>query len=333
MRAVLYERQGPAAEVLSLRELPVPRPGPGELLVRVAASGVNPSDVRARAGARGPMGFARIVPHSDGAGVVEALGEGVATHRPGDRVWLWNAAWGRADGTAADYVALPAAQAVRLPDRAALWEGACLGIPALTAHACVLGDGPVAGARLLVSGGGGTVGAYAVAMARLAGARVVATAGSEASRARAHEAGAQAVVDRRDPEAARLAVAALGGPADRIVEVEFGANLPLIREALAPNGTVAAYGSAAAPEPPLPFYPLMFRGATLRLVLVYILPPAARARALRDLTRWLAQGALPHRVAARLPLGRTAEAHELVEAGGRVGSVLVEPDPELAARG
>lgn len=322
MRACFYDRTGPAAEVLTPGDLPDPSPGPGEVLVRVAFSGVNPSDVRARAGARA-MGFARVVPHSDGSGVVEAVGEGVNPRRLGERVWLWNAQWGRPFGTCAELVALPEAMAVALPEGVALEEGACLGIPAQTAHACVFGDGSVEGRTVLVSGGGGTVGAYAVTMARLGGARVIATAGGPATEARAREAGAHEVVSRHGDAAAEVRALAPDG-VDRIVEVEFGENLSLIQAVLKPNGTVAAYGSAARREPVLPFYPMMFAGTTLRMVLVYILPPEARARALADITRWLEEGRLSHRIAATFPLERTAEAHEMVERGGRVGSVLVE---------
>jgi NADPH:quinone reductase-like Zn-dependent oxidoreductase len=274
------------------------------------------------------MGFPRVVPHSDGSGVVEAVGEGVDPARLGERVWLWNAQWERAMGTCAERVALPADMAVALPEGASLEHGACLGIPAQTAHACVFGDGPVEGRTVLVSGGGGAAGAYAVTMARLGGARVIATAGSAATAARAREAGAHEVVDRHGDAAAAVQALAPAG-VDRIVEVEFGANLPLIQAVLKPNGTVAAYGSAALRQPVLPFYPLMFNGTTLRMVLVYILPPEARARAVADITRWLAEGALSHRVAAVRPLERTAEAHEMVEQGRRVGSVLVEVSPGL----
>jgi NADPH:quinone reductase-like Zn-dependent oxidoreductase len=332
MRAVSYGRTGPAAEVLELVELPRPDPGPGEVLVRVAVSGANPSDAKARAGARGPLAFPRVIPHSDGAGRIVAVGDGVPGTRVGQRVWLWNAAWGRPFGTCADYVALPAAQAVALPDAADYAAGACLGIPALTAHRCVFADGPVEGLDVLVTGGAGAVGAYAVQMARLGGARVVATVSTPAKAAHARAMGADQVVIHREGDPAAAILAATGGRGvDRIVEVEFGGNLPLTRRVLKDNGTVAAYASMAVPEPVLPFYPMMFSAQTLRMVLVYKLPPEARAAGEADLARWLAEGALRHPVAAEFPPERTAEAHDLTLDPARIGAVLVRfaADPEV----
>lgn len=327
MRAGFYTRTGPAAEVLEIGQIERPEPGPDEVLVRVAFSGVNPSDVKARAGARGPAPFPRVVPHSDGAGIVEAVGANVPAARIGERVWLWNAAWQRPGGSNAEYVALPAAQAVPLPESASLEAGACLGIPAMTAHACVFSDGPVAGQWVMVTGGAGSVGAYAVRMARLGGARVIATVSSEAKAAQARAAGAETVIDyRREDVAERVRAATEGRGVARIVEVEFGGNLAISRQVLAQGGVIAAYGSMADPEPRLPFYPMMFASQTLRMMLIYILPPEARAHAVADITRWLAEGALSHRIARRFALEQTAEAHAFVEAGARSGAVLVEMD-------
>lgn len=324
MRAVVYEKTGPAVEVLGLRELPRPDPGPGEVLVRVAVSGANPSDAKTRAGARGPIAHPLVIPHSDGAGRIVAVGEGVDPSRAGERVWLWNAAFGRPFGSCADYVALPSAQAVRLPDAASYAAGACLGIPALTAHRCVFADGPVEGLDVLVTGGAGAVGAYAVQMAKLGGARVVATVSGPVKEAHALAMGADAVVNYREGDAAAGILAATAGSGiDRIVEVEFGGNLPVTRQILKDNGIVAAYGSMAVPEPVLPFYPMLFAAQTLRMVLVYKLPPRARAAAEADLARWLAEGALQHPVAAEFPPERTAEAHDLTLTSDRIGAVLV----------
>lgn len=324
MRAVVYEKTGPAVEVLGLRELPRPDPGPGEVLVRVAVSGANPSDAKTRAGARGPIAHPLVIPHSDGAGRIVAVGEGVSPSRAGERVWLWNTAFGRPFGSCADYVALPSAQAVRLPDAASYAAGACLGIPALTAHRCVFADGPVEGLDVLVTGGAGAVGAYAVQMAKLGGARVVATVSGPVKEAHALAMGADAVVNYREGDAAAGILAATAGSGiDRIVEVEFGGNLPVTRQILKDNGIVAAYGSMAVPEPVLPFYPMLFAAQILRMVLVYKLPPGARAAAEADLARWLAEGALQHPVAAEFPPERTAEAHDLTLTSDRIGAVLV----------
>lgn len=324
MRAVVYDRIGSAAEVLDLRELPRPEPGPGEVLVRIAVSGANPSDAKSRAGARGPIAHPLVIPHSDGAGRIAVVGEGVSTARVGERVWLWNAGFGRAYGTAADYVALPAAQAVPLPDAAPYATGACLGIPALTAHRCLFADGPVEGLDLLVTGGAGAVGAYAVQMARLGGARVVATVSGPVKAAHARAMGADAVVNYREGDPAAGILAATGGRGvDRIVEVEFGGNLAVTRKVLKDNGIVAAYGSMAVPEPALPFYPMLFAAQTLRTVLVYKLTPEARAAGEADLARWLSDEALQHPVAAEFPPEAAAEAHELTLGSDRIGAVLV----------
>jgi NADPH:quinone reductase-like Zn-dependent oxidoreductase len=324
MRAVVYERTGPAGQVLKLVELPRPEPGPGEVLVRVAVSGANPSDAKSRAGARGPIAHPLVIPHSDGAGRIAAVGEGVNPARVGERVWLWNAAFGRASGSCADYVALPSAQAVHLPAAASYAAGACLGIPALTAQRCVFADGPVEGLDVLVTGGAGAVGAYAVQMAKLGGARVVATVSGPMKEAHARAMGADAVVNYRDGDPASGILAATGGRGiDRIVEVEFGGNLAVTRKVLKDNGIVAAYGSMAVPEPVLPFYPMLFAAQTLRMVLVYKLPHEARAAGEADLARWLSDGALQHPVAAEFPPEAAAEAHDLTLGSDRIGAVLV----------
>jgi len=213
MQAAFYESTGPAREVLHVGRIELPEPGPGEVRVRVACSGVNPSDVKTRAGLRNKtLPFPRIVPHSDGAGVIDAVGAGVPAGRVGERVWIWNAAWKRAWGTAAECVVLPAAQAVHLPDEAGFEAGACLGIPALTAYHAAAVDGGVAGKAVLVAGGAGAVGHYAVQCARLLGARqVIATVSSDAKARLARDAGADLAVDyRREDAAARIREATAG---------------------------------------------------------------------------------------------------------------------------
>ncbi|HKB52846.1 MAG TPA: NADPH:quinone reductase, partial [Ramlibacter sp.] len=246
MRAAFYEATGPAREVLHVGRIEVPEPGPGEVRVRVVCSGVNPSDVKTRAGTRSKtLPFTRIVPHSDGAGVVDALGQGVQSPRVGERVWIWNGAWKRALGTAAEYIVVPAAQAVHLPDTVGFDAGACLGIPALTAYHGMAVDGGVVGKSVLVAGGAGAVGHYAVQCARLMGARqIIATVSGEAKAKLALQAGADLAVNYRDADAAARIRDATGGTGvDRIVEVDVGGNPPLDLQVLRPGGDITVYGS------------------------------------------------------------------------------------------
>jgi NADPH:quinone reductase len=326
MRAAWYEATGPARQVIRIGEAPRPEPGPGEVLVRVHASGVNPSDTKRRAGWRNePLGYPRIIPHSDGAGAIEAVGAGVDERRIGERVWLWNAQRGRASGTCADYAALPQAQAVPLPDGTGFVEGACLGVPATTAHFAVLSDGPLIGQTVLVQGGAGAVGGYAVQWAKCAGAHVIATVGSEAKAALARASGADATINRRTEDVVRRVLDLTDGQGvDRIVEVDLGANLDQDVALIKPNGVIASYSSTARPEPVLPYYPLAYKGVTLRLVQAYLLPPPARTLALVDIGEGLRSGRLKHRIAAVFPLAETAAAHELLESGEAIGNVVVE---------
>ena len=325
MRAAWYEATGPAREVIRTSDVPRPEPGPGEVLVRVHASGVNPSDTKRRAGWRNePLAYSRIIPHSDGAGVIEALGAGVDEGRIGERVWLWNAQRGRANGTCADYVALPQAQAVPLPEGTGFIEGACLGVPATTAHVAVLADGPLVGQTVLVQGGAGAVGDYAVQWAKRAGAYVIATVGNDAKAAQARASGAEDVVNRRAEDVVRRVLELTDGQGvDRIVEVDFGANLEQDTALIKPNGVIASYSSTARPEPVFPYYPLAYKGVTLRLVQAYILPQPARALAIADIGEGLRDGRLQHRIAGVFPLDETAAAHELQESGEAIGNVVV----------
>ena len=325
MKAACYERTGPAAEVLQLVDLPDPHPGPGEVRVRLQWSGVNPSDVKSRAGLRNPaMPFARVVPHSDGAGVIDEVGAGVPSSRIGKAVWVWNAAWGRPHGTAAGYVTLPARQAVPLPDGVPPEAGACFGIPALTALHAVQGFGGVQGRTVLVAGGAGAVGHYAVQFARLLGAgRVLATVSSEAKAELARQAGAEAVIDyRREDVPARVRALTQDRGVDRVIEVDAAANARLDTEIVAKAGDIVVYGSGA-PEFAVPFFPMISRNLTLRCFMVYHLADDDRASAEATLARLLAQGRLVHNVAERLPLSEIVRAHELVESGRAAGNVVL----------
>jgi len=324
MKAMWYERFGAAADVLTLGDLPDPMAGPGEVLVRLRASGVNPSDVKLRAGARAGavMGFPRIVPHSDGAGVIEAVGAGVDRGRIGERVWVWNAGWQRAFGTAAELVALPSEQAVRLPDGTSFAEGACLGIPAMTAWYAVMGDGPVAGQTVLVTGGAGSVGRYAVQMARLGGARVIATVSSEAKGAHST---AGEWVSYRDTDVAGAVMDLTGGAGvDRIVDVDFGANQATDLALVKPGGVIASYASSAEMVPRLEFYPFMFKNVRLHMLIVYQLAGDLRRAGERQLTEWLEAGVLSHAVVVGGGLADCAAAHDRVAAGDKLGTVVLD---------
>ncbi|MEM6372994.1 MAG: NADPH:quinone reductase [Pseudomonadota bacterium] len=327
MQAITYSTFGSARDVLALRDLPTPTPAAGEVLVRLSFSGVNPSDVKARAGIRPGVTkppFDQIIPHSDGAGTIEAVGEGVAPERVGTRVWVWNGQWQRPFGTATTHICVPEAQAVPLPDAVPLETGAVLGIPGLTACHAVFGGADIGGQTVLVQGGAGTVGLLAVQLARWGGARVIATArgaGLDAARA----AGADVVVDYANPDLAGAILAATGGAlVDRIVEVEFGLNAAVDADVIAPNGTIAAYGSAKEMAPTLAFGPMLFKAVTIDILLIYLLPPAARTRAVNLLHRALEQGALSCPIAEVFALPDCAAAHEAVEGGARSGAILVD---------
>ena len=325
MQAAAYSRTGPAPDVLELIQMDRPVPGPGEVRVRIAWSGVNPSDVKSRAGARSKtLPFARVVPHSDGSGVIDAVGDGVSKERIGQRVWIWNGAWNRADGTAAEWIVLPSAQAVVLPEGVQLDVGACLGIPALTACHAVAVDGGVAGKRVLVAGGAGAVGHYAVQMARLSGAScVIATVSSEEKAAHARAAGADVVIDyRREDIVARVMQATQDHGVDCIIEVDFAANAALDLALLAPEGRIVVYGSGAS-DMSVPFVPAIVKNARMSFFIVYNLSIDARAHAMRELNAWLEAGSLQHTIALRLPLEQIAHAHEVVEAGRVIGNVVL----------
>lgn len=329
MFAIAYRAFGAADTVLTPEQIDCPPPGPGEVTVDLAYSGVNPSDVKARAGARAgvtALPYPAIVPHSDGAGVISAVGEGVDGGRIGQQVWIWNGQWQRARGTAAERITLPAEQAVALPDGVGPETGAVLGIPGLTACHTVFNGGDIAGATVLVQGGAGTVGLLAVQLAKWGGARVIATA-SGAGIDRARDAGADAVLDYRDPDLASAILGASGGrPVDRIVEVEFGANIETDAAVIAGNGRINAYGSARVPAPELPFYALLFKAVTVETALVYLLPPALRAAAIGRLHRALIDGALHCPIQQVFDLADCAAAHRAVEAGNRRGAVLLRCD-------
>ena len=325
MRAIWYETQGQAEDVLTLGEVDEPAPGPGEVAVWIKASGVNPSDVKMRAGARGPMTAARQIPHSDGAGVIKAVGEGVDPSRIGERVWTFNAAFQRAGGSCAEVCVLPAELTAPLPDPVSFEAGAALGVPALTAHRAVTAGGPVEGKVVLVTGGAGAVGNQAIQLAKHFGAaQVLATVSNPDKAQGAWDAGADEVIDyTRQDVAEAVETATHGHGVDHIAEVEFGANLNQSLSVLRAHGSIAAYGSEGERTPELPFYDLMFRNISVHSLFVYALTLEQRALAVNDVVRALEAGALTPRIDNVFDLEETAEAHRRVEDGVKIGSVVV----------
>jgi len=324
MRAAIYERRGPASEVLRVREVERPEPGPGEVRVRIRVSGVNPTDWKSRGGATGrdPDGFQ--IPNQDGAGEIDAVGEGVDPSRMGERVWVWFAAAnGRRWGTAAQWTVVPARQAVALPAGASLDLGASLGIPAMTAHRCLFADGPLDGAAVLVAGGAGAVGHYAIELAKRAGATVVATVSGPEKAALAREAGADAVVNYHDADAMEQ-VRRVAAEVDRVVEVALGANLSLDLAVAGPQTVISTYANEPQ-DPALPVRAAMTKNVTLRFVLIYGVPPAALDSAAAAVTAAVTAGALSLLPLRRFSLDDIAAAHDAVE-GGAVGKVLVDVD-------
>lgn len=320
MKAAYYTEFGAARDVLQLGQVETPDPGPGEVLVRLQASGVNPSDVKLRAGARpgAVMAYPRVIPHSDGAGVIAALGEG-ATKQVGDRVWVWNAAWQRAHGTAAEYVCLPEAQVVSLPEGVSFAEGACLGIPAMTAAYAL--DGVVPGQRVLITGGAGTVGRYACQMAALMGAEVMTTVSSEEKAA--HSTCAEWINYRTTDVVEAVMEKTRGAGLDRIVDVDFAANQDVALGCLKPGGRIATYASASRMVPELQFYPLMFQDITLQMLIVYQLTGVRRSPVETRLQTWLSNGDLRHAPVLAGGLEDIAAAHDKVAASDKLGTVVL----------
>src|SRR6516164_3490012 len=322
MRAALYRDMGEAAEVFCVEEVDRPEPGPGEVLVKVHASGVNPTDYKARSGAvPRPIDDFQI-PHHDGAGVIEAVGAGVDPGRVGERVWLWLAAAGRRWGTAAEWTVVPDRQAVPLPDGASFDLGASLGVPAMTAHYCLFSDGPVNGQTVLVAGGAGAVGHFAIELAKRAGARVITTVSSAEKATLAEKAGADLVVNYRTADAAEQ-IRAFVPAVDRVIEVALGANLALDLAVARPGTMVVTYAAEAA-DPVLPVRACMSANVTLRFVLLYGVPAAALDRAAAHITAALAAGDLTGLPVHKFPLDAITAAHEAAEAG-TVGKVIVTP--------
>jgi NADPH2:quinone reductase len=323
MKAAWYERNGAARDVLTVGDLPLPEPGPGEVRVRLSTSGVNPSDVKSRRGR--PLSFPRIVPHSDGAGVIEAIGTNVSDSRIGERVWIWNGQWKRATGTAAEAIVVPENQAVRLPDTTDFAAGACFGIPALTAlHGVTLAEA-APGRTILITGAAAAVGHYATQIAASRGARVIGTA-SPRRADHAQAAGAAEIIDYKTENVAERVKELTGGRGvDAILDMDLSTTAPLLPQGvLAQYGKLVCYGSNVPADIPVSFTAMLWGSLTLQLYLVYELRQGERAAAIAELTAMLEAGTLKHTVGARFALDDIAAAHEAVESGDVVGNVVLD---------
>lgn len=324
MKAAWYSKNGKAKEVMTVGDWPTPEPAAGEVLVRLHTSGVNPSDVKSRAGR--PLAFERIIPHSDGAGVIEAVGTGVDAALVGQRVWIWNGAWQRAMGTCAQFIALPVEQAVALPEHISFDAGACMGIPALTAWQAVEHAGDIAGKTVLVIGAANAVGAYCVQMAKLKGAKVIGTVGGDEKAQLAKALGAHHTVNYKEGNVVEQLIALVGaGGIDVIIDMDFSSvDQFVVGAVLKAHGTIVCYGSNDMTRVTFDFKTWLYNSVTLKLFLVYDLTEAERSKAVAGLNALLQQDALRHDIGARFTLDEIAIAHETVEQGRTIGNVVIE---------
>ena len=327
MKIACYRAKGSAQDVLEIHQRSVPTPASDEVLIRLQFSGINPSDVKMRAGLSlggMQMPFDEVSPHSDGAGEIEAIGEAVRNFKKGDRVFVFNAGFKRAYGTAAQYIAIPSRQVVKLPEATSMQHGACLGIPALTAVHAMTRAKTLQDKTVLISSGGGVVGRYCIQVAKGLGAStIITTASSPLSVETAKKAGANHILDYKSQTLAEE-ILDLSDGIDHAVEAEFGVNVSTLATVMREGGSIAAYGSALSKTPELPFYDFMFKNITLNMLLVYLLDDATRKADLAVMTTLLNESAITENIAATLPLDDIAKAHEMVEAAQKSGSVLLD---------
>ena len=326
MKAITYSEFGVSTEVLKVKELPIPKVGKDEVLVALEFSGSNPSDAKSRAGNRPGITkpqFEQIVPNSDGSGIITAVGEAIDKSRIGQRVWIWNGQWQRPNGTAAEYISVPSAQAVEMPADMSFETGACLGIPGLTASYCTLGDGELGGKTVFVSGGAGAVGHTCIQLAKWSGATVIAS-GSENGFEHIREAGADHVFDYRDPDLSNKILDICPPGVDRAIEVEFGENVNLLHKIVKQNGEISLYGGAKNMTPTFPFGPYLFKALKINIALIYILPKQDRDLAIKALHDAHSDGALKMAVGNVFSLEDCALSHDATLTPGRKGSVLLK---------
>ncbi len=326
MRAIWYEKYGPADEVLIYGELEKPEVGPDEVRIRLHASGANPSDFKARLGGRGEMVWPKIIPHSDGAGVVDKVGSSVGSFAEGDRVWVFNAQWQRPMGTACEFVVLPERQVVPLPENVSFEEGACLAIPAMTAHLGLFLGRSLKDKVVLVIGGAGAVGNYGIQLAKWAGAKVITTISSDEKAAIALKVGADDVVNYKNNPTITEEILDMtsGQGVDQILDVDFGENLPVTKQVLKENGVIAAYGSTRVPEPEFAWYDMMRKNYTIRMIYMYSVPDRDALKACEDIVRSCEEYPLVHQIGSVFPLEDTASAHKKMEKFENTGNVVVK---------
>ena len=331
MKAAYYKKTGNAKEVLINGNLKTPKPSDNEVLISVKASGINPSDVKRRAGWQNKnLPFPLIIPHSDGAGQIVQVGSNISTDLIGTSVWIWNAQGGysgpgRAFGTAAEFITVPATQVSKLPDSVTFEEGACLGVPLRTSHRAVFADGPIDNKLILVQGAGGVVGNFAVQLASQFGATVIATAGSKERISHALNAGAHHVVNRHKTSfKEEIMDITKGLGVDRIIEIEFGGNIETDIDLLKPNGIIAAYSSTTVPNPSFPYYKLAAKGGQINLIQSFNLPLDAEQQCQKDLKELCESGKFKVAIGKVLPISEISSAHELVETKSIIGNVVLK---------
>ena len=324
MIAYWYENSGTPAEVITLGDMPKPEPGPGEVCVRIAMSAVNPTDCKRRKLGRELSKFPRIIPNNDGAGTIESIGDGVNTNRIGERVWLFGAQANRPFGTAAEFCVVPDAYACHLPDNQSFSSGSCLGVPAVTAHRALYADGDINGHTILISGGAGRVGRYAVQLAKASGATVISTAGSEEKCIHIRNLGADHVLNYYDDDLlARVLDITEGIGVDRMVDVAFGANIELAPKLIRPNGTLTSYSSDGMPRPQFPFLEFMYKNIGIQPFSIFGMPENAKIEAFSMISDLLNEGQISHLIGKEYAFSNMVDAHEVVENGKLFGVCLV----------
>ena len=329
MRAIIYERRGPARDVLQIVDRPMPEPDAGEVRVQVAVTAINPSDLKARSQWLGQenMLFPVVTPHRDAAGIIEKVGANVDPKRLGERVWISLNHRIYPFGTAAEFITIPEEQAWHLPSNTSFTDGACLGIPVLTAYWALFRDEPVTRKTVLIHGGAGGVGFYAIQLAKWGGANnVITTVSREEQAIRARDAGADTVVNYKEPDVLQQIENAAGeeNSVHYIVEVNLGANAELDAAVIAPRGTIIAYGSDLDSNPRIPFYTFMTKDVILRMGMVSYAPKNLREQAIADIIKLSESGGLKHQIGARFPLEKIIEAHELQETGKIIGKIMID---------